>query len=200
MELNESKSKKNKLKPGQLYWVILEVIGLALVSGGGSPLRPTLPIAIKAIIKLLKEARKLEVEEKRVKKTLDNLEKKEIIDLVEKDGEIFIHLKEKHNLSILKYSIKAILEFKRKKKKWDGRWFLVFFDVPEIQRNKRNYLRNLLYKLGFYRYQKSVYLFPYECEKEILLIKKIVKGAKYMKYIIAEKIEDEDLAKRFFKL
>ena len=35
---------------------------------------------------------------------------------------------------------------------------------------------------------------------EINLIKKIVEGAKYMKYIIAEKIEDENLAKIFFKL
>jgi hypothetical protein len=28
----------------------------------------------------------------------------------------------------------------------------------------------------------------------------MVEGAKYMKYIIAEKIEDEAIAKRFFKL
>lgn len=200
MKLKRSKLKKNKLRPGQLYWIILEIIGLTLVSGGGSPIRPTLPIAIEAIIKILKEARKLEIEEKRIKGTLDKLEKKEIIVLVEKDGEVFVHLKDKNNLAVLKYSIKAILEFKKKKKMWDGRWFLVFFDVPEIQRNKRNYLRNLLHKLGFYRYQKSVYLFPYECEKEIVLIKKIVEGAKYMKYIIAEKIEDEEQIKRHFRL
>ena len=77
---------------------------------------------------------------------------------------------------------------------------MVFFDVPEIQRNKRDYLRKFLNKIGFYRYQKSVYIFPYECEEEINLIKKIVEGAKYMKYIIAEKIEDEDAIKTFFKL
>lgn len=72
--------------------------------------------------------------------------------------------------------------------------------MPEAQRNKRDYLRKFLIKLGFYQYQKSVYLFPYECEKEVSLIKKIVEGAKYMKYIIAEKIEDELSAKEYFKL
>jgi CRISPR-associated endonuclease Cas2 len=92
------------------------------------------------------------------------------------------------------------LDFKKKNKKWDGRWFMVFFDVPEIQRNKREYLRRYLKELGFYQYQKSVYIFPYECEKEVALIKKIVEGAKYMKYIIAERIEEEDKIKRYFNL
>jgi CRISPR-associated endonuclease Cas2 len=77
---------------------------------------------------------------------------------------------------------------------------MVFFDVPEIQRNKRNYLRDFLKKLGFYQYQKSVYIFPYECEKEVALIRKIVEGAKYMRYIIAEKIEEENKIKRYFGL
>ena len=87
-----------------------------------------------------------------------------------------------------------------KKKKWNGKWFLVFFDVPESQRVKRDYLRKFLQQMGFFRYQKSVYLFPYECEEEVKLIKKIVEAAKYMKYIIAEKIEDESVAKTFFRL
>lgn len=52
--------------------------------------------------------------------------------------------------------------------------------------------------MGFYRYQKSVYVFPYECEKEIALIKKIIEGAKYMKYIVADKIEDEEEIKKHY--
>ena len=92
------------------------------------------------------------------------------------------------------------MEYKKKKKQWNGKWFLVFFDVPEIQRNKRDYLRKFLIHLGFYQYQKSVYIFPYECEEEVKLIKKIIEGAKYMKYIIAEKIEEEETAKNYFNL
>ena len=199
MEVFE-KQKELKLKRGQLYWLILEVIGLSLVAGGGHPLRPTLPIMINSIAKILKEIKKINVEEEKLKKSLEKLEKREIIDLVEENDKVYVYLKDNDNKYILKYSIKALLEFKRKKKKWDGRWFLVFFDVPEIQRNKRNYLRRFLKQLGFYPYQKSVYLFPYECEEEVKLIKKIVEGGKYMKYVVAEKIEDEEEAKRFFKL
>lgn len=194
------KQERVKLKRGQLYWMILEVIGLGIISGGSSPLRPTLPIMVDTIFKLLKEGKKLEIEEKKLERSLKNLEKKEIIDLVKQDDKVFVYLKDINNPTVLKFSIKALLEFKKKKKSWDSRWFLVFFDVPEAQRNKRNYLRQFLTKLGFYPYQKSVYVFPYECEEEVILIKKIVEGAKYMKYIIAEKIEDEEVMKKFFQL
>lgn len=188
-----------KLKRGQLYWYILEVIGVTLVSAG-NPRRPVISLGVKEIIKTLKELKNLKVGEEKIKRSLESLEKKEIIDIDEKGGQVLVRLKDKNNLIVMKYSIKAILDFKKKQKNWRGKWFLVFFDVPEIQRNKRDYLRNYLRKIGFYCYQKSVYVFPYECEKEITLIKRIVQGAKYMRYIIAEKIEDEEKMKTFFNL
>lgn len=194
------KLKEQKLKPGQLYWMIIEIIILGIISGGGSPLKPTFPLMIDTIIKLFQEAKKLKIEEEKIMRTLQSLEKKEILTLLEKDNKVYVYLKEKNNPTVLKYSIKALLDFKMKKKEWDGKWFLVFFDVPEIQRNKRNYLRRFLTQIGFFRYQKSVYIYPFECEKEIILIKKIVEGAKYMKYIVAEKIEDESDVKAYFHI
>lgn len=189
-----------KLKKGELYWLIIKSIGLALVSGGGSPLRPTLPVLIESIAETIKELRKLNVKEEKIRKSLEKLEKREMIELIEKDDKVYVLLRDNGKEKILKYSIKAILDFKKKEKIWDGKWFFVFFDVPEIQRNKRNKLRVFLKQLGFYQYQKSVYIFPYECKKEIALIKRIVEGAKYMKYIIAEKIEDESKFKAVFDL
>ena len=52
------------------------------------------------------------------------------------------------------------------------------FDVPEKQRNKRDYLRHLLAFIGFVQYQQSVYVYPFECKKEIDLIKKVVEESK----------------------
>jgi CRISPR-associated endonuclease Cas2 len=149
---------------------------------------------------LLKSIKNTQEKHRKVLRVLKNLEKQEILDLQEKDGKVMVYLKNKNHPKIVEYSIKRILDLKKKEKKWNGKWFLVFFDVPEVQKNKREYLRKFLIKMGFYQYQKSVYLFPYECEKEVNLIKKIVEGAKYMKYIIAEKIEDETNAIEYFKL
>ena len=123
----------------------------------------------------------------------------DIITIEKKGDEVVVYLKG-WNSTILKYSLRSLLDLKKKKKKWQGKWFLVFFDVPEKQRNKRNYLRSFLHYIGFYPYQQSVYIFPYECEEEIALIKKIVEGAKYISYVIAEKIEFEDEIKRHFGL
>jgi len=188
-----------RLKRGQLYWYILEVIGITLISGG-NPLRPVIPLVIKEIINTIKKIKHINVEEKKIIKSLKSLEKREIINIEEKNNNIFVKLIDKKNPTIIKYSIKAILDFKKKEKVWKGQWFMVFFDVPEIQRNKRDYLRNYLQKIGFYRYQQSVYIFPYECKKEINKIKQIVEGAKYIKYIVADRIEDEERIKAYFKI
>lgn len=140
------------------------------------------------------------IKRRRVRQMIYKLEKREIIDLKEENGQVYVYLKDKNNPKVIQYSIKALLDFKKKKKKWDGRWFIVFFDVPENQRNKRDYLRKFLKRIGFYPYQQSVYIFPYECEKEVLLIKRITESAKYLRYIIAEKIEEEEKIKNFFNL
>lgn len=196
----QPKLEKIKMKKWQIRKAILEVIVLTFLSGGGSIRHPILPLLVRTIIEYIKEEKKLSIEEKKVLRTLAALEKKDLITLVEKGDSVFVHAVNEDNPEIIKYSIKTLLDFKKKKKTWNGKWFLVFFDVPEIQRNKRDYLRKFLTRLGFYRYQKSVYLFPYECEEEVKLIRKIVEGAKYMKYIVAERIEDESLARTFFKL
>ena len=159
-----------------------------------------LSLLIDNLQDLLKTINNYQVKKAKVLRVLKKLEKNEVLDIQEKDGKVTVYLKNENHPKIVEYSIKILLDFKKKNKQWNGKWFLVFFDVPETQRNKRDFLRRYLIKLGFYQYQKSVYLFPYECEKEVELIKKIVEGAKYMKYIIAEKIEDEEEAKEYFKL
>lgn len=197
------KKKKQLLKYGELTKMVLTHIvdsvlaGYSAIEGRKGPGIFTIA---EEIVKTIIKIKKQQVTRAKIFRILENLEKKEIIDLEEKDDKVFVYLKDKNHPKVVEYSIKLLLDYKKKKKTWDGRWFLVFFDVPEIQRNKRDQLRRFLKKFGFYPYQKSVYLFPYECEKEVALIKKIVEGAKYMKYIIAEKIEDEEKAKIYFHL
>lgn len=189
-----------KFKSGELRDIILRVLGVSILIGGTVAVSPNFPIFFGAILKMIEEIKGYKVPEKKVKRVLANLEKKEILHIEADDDKAIVYIKDRFNPVIITYSLQSLMDFKKKEKKWNGRWFLVFFDVPESQRNKRNYLRKFLTKLGFYPYQKSVYIFPYECEQEINLIKKIVEGAKYMKYIVANKIEDEERIKTFFKL
>lgn len=192
-------SSEDQYKHRQLRQIVLAALGISVLIGG-IMITPNFPIVLGSILSLIKDFKKKDIPPAKIKRVLKNLEKKEIIYLEVKDKEVYVHLKNWLTPSIVKYSLQAILDFKKRKKQWNGKWFLVMFDVPEIQRNKRAYLRNFLKYIGFYPYQKSVYLLPYECEKEIALVKKIVEGAKYMSYVIAEKIENEQAAKIYFGL
>lgn len=54
-----------------------------------------------------------------------------------------------------------------KDKKWDGKWRLFLFDIPEKSRLARNMLRRKLKDLGMYNIQRSVFAYPYDCRKEL---------------------------------
>lgn len=195
-----SKQIKKKLAYGQLTDLVLESIASLLIESGRFSPPPRLGMILGKLITAILEEKRKNITKDKLRRVVRALEKRKIIYIEEKDDKVFVHLDEKGEKKVFEHSIKMLLDFKKKRKVWNGKWFLVFFDVPEAERNKRNYLRQYLKKIGFYQYQQSVYLFPYECEKEVEQIKKIVEGAKYMKYIVAEKIEDEQEAKRFFKL
>ena len=48
-------------------------------------------------------------------------------------------------------------------KEWDGRWRLVFWDIPEDHKEIRNLLRSKLKQFGFKRWQKSVWVTKKNC-------------------------------------
>lgn len=197
--MKATQEKDVKFKKGEIAKIILATLGIGVVLGGTAFITPNFPIVLGGLIKLAEEIKGIRLPKNKVKRTLEKLERKKIINLERKDNEVYVTVKDKWHVELIKYSIASLLELK-KKKVWSKKWFLVIFDVPEEERNKRNYLRRFLKEIGFYPYQQSVYVYPFECEKEIELIKKIVEGGKYLNYIIAERIERENELKTFFNL
>jgi phenylacetic acid degradation operon negative regulatory protein len=53
------------------------------------------------------------------------------------------------------------------KKRWDHLWRMVVFDIPEKKKNDRDQFREKLRGLGFFPFQKSMYITPFACEKII---------------------------------
>lgn len=196
--------RKNAIKYGELVKNIFSHIIDSLVAGYEAGMRHNRSYEVFELVeevgKILMDTDEQRQKRRKVFKVLRRLEKQKIIDLKRDGDKVFVYLKNKYHPKIIKYSIKSILNLKLKKKKWEKKWIIVFFDIPEEERNKREYLRNFLKEIGFYPYQKSVYIFPYECKKEIDLIRKIILGNKYLKYVIATQIEDEDKIKRYFNI
>jgi DNA-binding transcriptional regulator PaaX len=55
----------------------------------------------------------------------------------------------------------------RKLKRWDYLWRFVSFDIPEPKKRCRDVFRNYLRDLGFFPYQKSAYIAPFDVQEDI---------------------------------
>ena len=82
--------------------------------------------------------------------------------------------------------------------KWDGKWRIVFFDIPEKERKARNALREKLRDLGFYELQKSVFVLPYGCQDEINFVVSIFNIKPYVQYAEMTSPTNELELRRFF--
>lgn len=88
----------------------------------------------------------------------------------------------------------------KKKKKWDKKWRIVIFDIPESDRAFRDVLRIHLKELGFLKLQNSVFVSPYPFERMITELTQLYQAQKYVRVITATKIDNESmLKKKFFK-
>jgi DNA-binding transcriptional regulator PaaX len=79
-----------------------------------------------------------------------------------------------------------------KPKRWDGRWRLVFFDIPEQHKTARDYLSQKLKAIGFIQMQKSVWIHPFPCREEIAAITEQYQVRKYVTYTETSFIDSQD--------
>ena len=87
----------------------------------------------------------------------------------------------------------------KKPKRWDHKWRLLIFDVPEKRRFMREKIRRVLKSFEFYRLQDSVWVYPYECEEVLDLLRTKYYVRFEALYIRAEYIQqDRWLRKHFF--
>jgi phenylacetic acid degradation operon negative regulatory protein len=68
--------------------------------------------------------------------------------------------------------------FAMRKKKWDGRWRIVFYDIPEENKVLRQQLQGKLKELGFGMIQESVYISPFDVAEDL------------REFLIAQDLED----------
>lgn len=88
----------------------------------------------------------------------------------------------------------------QRKKKWDKRWRIIIFDIKEERKHIRDKIRYQLERIGFYRLQNSVWVYPYNCEELITMIKAELHIGKDVLYIIAETIENDKAVRKHFNL
>jgi CRISPR-associated endonuclease Cas2 len=129
-----------------------------------------------------------------VKRARENLVRKGL--LMYKNG--FLELTVKGQEELKKMELK---DWKLEKpKKWDGRWRMLIFDIPEKQRNVRDKVRKTLLSIGFIKVQQSVWIYPYDCEDLVTLLKADFKIGKDLLYLIVDSMENDKSFRKFFGL
>ena len=133
---------------------------------------------------------------KRLRQIVKRLADQEVISFKQKGEETVVKITEKGKQKILRFNIDN-LQIKQPRK-WDGKWRIVIFDIPEYKKKAREALRWKLKELGFYQLQKSAFLYPFECKDEITFITANYEIKNDTKYIVAEEIEEEEFFKSWF--
>ena len=133
----------------------------------------------------------------KAKTVLGRLAEKGLVVFIEKGGKRYARITEKGQRML---QMGSEWETIAKKRKWDGRWRVVIFDIPERRRSVRVRLRRFMQEYGFVRLQDSVWIYPYDCEDLIALAKANFRIGADVLYMIVERLERDKYLREHFKL
>lgn len=184
------------------YSIITKEILLMIALAGMIVIASTSPYFLvniaRAIIKNKKYG-KNKINEQKITRSLRKLRESRLIIVKEKqDGKFLIQLTDKGKRKVEEVNIEK-LEIK-KQKIWDKTWRIIIFDIPDRKKNARDALRQKLQELYFYQLQKSVFVCPYPCEKEVHFLCEFFDITSCVNIITAQKIHDDIKLKNHFKL
>ncbi len=190
------KQKGESIPYGLVARVILGAIGVAGVLGVGM-MAPGVFQAVKIFRGYERlVARRYQIPSY-VRRTMKSLERRGMVRIIVKDGGMRVYLTDKGQQELLRYQLR---EKRLKGGRWDKKWRIVIFDIAEKRRYARDRIRIDMKTFGFEKLQESVWVYPYECEEVITLLKTRYKAGKELVYIIASDIENDVRLRKVFKL
>lgn len=123
------------------------------------------------------------------------LKQRGMIKAVSREGKKFLQLTSKGELELLIQ--KAMVD---KGGKWDNKWRIIIFDIPESANKKRDFLRRLLKRNQFLKLQASVFISPYPLNREAIVYLKQTGLISFIRFIKAEEIDDDSDLRRKFRI
>jgi DNA-binding transcriptional regulator PaaX len=132
-----------------------------------------------------------------VKRATKTLIEKGLLEWV--DGKLRLTEKGKRFHTLTQFTTPQSLSLWRKKK-WDAKWRVLIFDIPEQRKKQRQQVRNQLRAIGFVCLQDSVWVYPHPCEEYVALLKAELRMGKELLYLIVDSIEGDEKLRAHFKL
>lgn len=85
-------------------------------------------------------------------------------------------------------------------RRWDKKWRVMIFDIPEQKRKVRDQVRYVFSQAGLKRLQDSVWVYPYDCEDLLTLLKTDLGVGKHILYLIVDELENDKYLREEFGL
>ena len=134
-----------------------------------------------------------------IKSTLSRLAEKGFIIFKKlENGKSYARLTDRGKRELLRYKLEELVV--NKPRHWDGKWRIVIYDIKELKRRARNQMRQELVTLGFVHLQNSVWIYPYECDEFVTLLKTYYGLGRSLLYLVVDKLEGDLSLKKEFEL
>ena len=127
----------------------------------------------------------------------DRLERRGLVEKISTSEGIILKITDQGRKQTLKYDL---LKLSPPKSAWDGQWRLVFFDIAEIDRKKRDSLRAYLRNLGMEQMQESVFVSPYDIFDQVSYLREVLDVPNGVKFAKLSWIENQDELKQIFEI
>lgn len=132
-----------------------------------------------------------------IRVAVKSLAKRGLVKVYQSRGETVVCLTEAGHTELLKYSLQEKMLVQ---KKWDGKWRMIIFDIEERRRKARDRVRRDLQSFGLVKLQESVWVYPYDCEEVVTLLKAEYRVSKDVLYVVAGEIEGDTWLRKQFQL
>lgn len=83
---------------------------------------------------------------------------------------------------------------------WDGQWRMITFDIPERRRYARDTFRISLKRIGFVKLESSLWIYPYECKKELEVIAEALLIKPHIRYFLVHSFDEEEKFMKMFNV
>jgi phenylacetic acid degradation operon negative regulatory protein len=132
-----------------------------------------------------------------VKQVANKLLRQGFVEKRETAEGLVVRITEKGKTKVLKYQLDKLAPVKTR---WDGVWRLVFFDIAEMERGRRDRLRKALRQLGMEQMQESVFVSPYDVFDQVKFLREVLDVPHGVKLAKVAWLENEEDLKEIFGL
>lgn len=149
---------------------------------------PNAPQMLKPLIKWRKNWDK--IDRKRIYEAIQRLNQKRFVELIEKGDKLYIKITDSGKQLIKNFDYDNLQL--PKLKKWDKKWRMIIFDIPNTKRKERQAFSQKLKDIGFYPLQESVFIYPYDCRDEIDFICEFLSISRHVNYCLVESLDKRE--------